>query len=106
MVCACCVGVCGGDLVRGGHVYVHILICYAAASVLCCADMLACAVLARPAASVLLRILATHEDTRPRLWRAMRDWDWTPLVRCLGLQVRLVRQAVRGRPPASYSLTS
>ncbi|MEW5305786.1 MAG: hypothetical protein WDW36_008304 [Sanguina aurantia] len=36
-------------------------------------------------ACALLRVLATHDDSRPRLARALRDWDWAPLAQALGL---------------------
>lgn len=34
----------------------------------------------------LLRVLAQKEDSRSRLWKVMKDWDWTPLLRCLSIQ--------------------
>lgn len=46
------------------------------------------------APAALLRVLATHDDTRVRLWRQMKEWDWGPLVACLRLQVRLTCASV------------
>ncbi len=37
--------------------------------------------------AALMRVLATHEDSLPRLWRVMKEWDWSPLFGCLGIQV-------------------
>lgn len=35
----------------------------------------------------LLRVLAQKEDSRTRLWKAMKDWDWAPLFKsCLQIQ--------------------
>eukprot|EP00195_Chlamydomonas_chlamydogama_P007615 CAMPEP_0202908722 /NCGR_PEP_ID=MMETSP1392-20130828/47033_1 /ASSEMBLY_ACC=CAM_ASM_000868 /TAXON_ID=225041 /ORGANISM="Chlamydomonas chlamydogama, Strain SAG 11-48b" /LENGTH=386 /DNA_ID=CAMNT_0049598193 /DNA_START=63 /DNA_END=1220 /DNA_ORIENTATION=- len=42
----------------------------------------------RATACTLLRVLASKDDSRPRLWRAMRDWNWGPLIGCLQLQDR------------------
>ena len=36
----------------------------------------------------LLRVIAKHSDTRPRLWRQLKEWDWSHLVACLKMQVR------------------
>lgn len=36
----------------------------------------------------VLRVIAKNTDTRPRLWRQLKDWDWSPLIACLRLQVR------------------
>lgn len=45
----------------------------------------ACAPLPSPAA--LMRVLAKYDDTRMRLWRYLKEWDWGPLIQCLRLQV-------------------
>lgn len=34
----------------------------------------------------LLRVISKHDDTRPRLWRQLRDWDWSHLIGCLRMQ--------------------
>uniref|UniRef100_A0A7R9YSV6 Uncharacterized protein n=1 Tax=Chlamydomonas euryale TaxID=1486919 RepID=A0A7R9YSV6_9CHLO len=38
------------------------------------------------AACQLLKVLASFEDSRQRVWKAMRDWDWAPLTECLVMQ--------------------
>eukprot|EP00798_Chlamydomonas_sp_ICE-L_P021258 gene21258-28178_t len=39
----------------------------------------------RTAACALMYVVISKEDTRPRLWRLMKEWDWTPLFNCLNL---------------------
>lgn len=31
-------------------------------------------------------MLVTKEDSRPRVWKALKDWDWTPLMECMSMQ--------------------
>jgi hypothetical protein len=33
-----------------------------------------------------MHVLVSNDDSRSRLWRQLRDWDWSPLVACLKLQ--------------------
>ena len=40
-----------------------------------------------PAPAGLFRVLCIKEDSRPRLWKAMKEWEWTPLISCLQIQV-------------------
>ncbi|KAL6747013.1 hypothetical protein V8C86DRAFT_2923512 [Haematococcus lacustris] len=40
----------------------------------------------RAALCGLMRAIVMKDDSRPRLWRQLREWDWTPLVACLRLQ--------------------
>ena len=39
------------------------------------------------AIAAFLRVLIKYDDTRLRLWRYLKDWDWVPLIHCLCLQV-------------------
>ncbi len=36
----------------------------------------------------LFRVLAQKEDSRPRLWKAIKEWDWSLLFSCLQMQAR------------------
>ncbi len=42
----------------------------------------------RTALCALMRVLAKHSDTRMRLWRQLKEWEWSHLISCLSLQVR------------------
>ena len=57
-----------------------------------CAD----AEVPRLVSAALLRVLATHEDSLLRLWRVMKEWDWSPLFGCLGLQVGSEAAVLKG----------